>query len=427
MASLEKRGSSYRVVFRYAGIKYARSLDTKSEKAAHAALARLEDNLYRLQIGTLDASLEGDLAAYLLADGRPQPSALRAPASPARHATRATTLAELFAQFWSNLPEGGLEQTTISGMEVHQRQLEKHFGKSLLLQSVGLTQLQGYVKERSKDKGLHGRKIKAGTIKKAIVTLRTVWNWGRRHELVDKEFPGKGLKYPKGEEKSPFMTYAEVQKRAQTASTAEAADLWESVFLSLDEINELLTSVKRQARQPSVYPMFVFAAHTGARRSEIIRSRPLDVDFDENAITVHERKRSHDKVTTRRVPMSPLLRETMQQHIQSHPGIASTFWHEFPTMRGHRGIHPRPIDPDTAHDYFKQPLMDSKWSKLRGWHVFRHSFCSNAAAAGVDQRIINSWVGHQTEEMVRRYRHMIPNQEQAAITRVFTAPTGSQG
>ena len=85
-----------------------------------------------------------------------------------------------------------------------------------------------------------------------------------------------------------------------------------------------------------------------------------------------------------------------------------------------------PITRDEAHDHFKRTLAGSKWEKLRGWHVFRHSFCSNCAAKGIDQRIINAWVGHQTEEMVRRYRHLIPNQQQEAIRLVFgNEPTGS--
>lgn len=424
MASLEKRGYSYRVIFRYAGIKYARSLETKSERTAQAALARLEDNLHRLQLGTLQAPEHGDLAEFLLGDGRTNSTAAPDARPRQQKAANGLTLASLFERFWSNLPEGSLEKSTIGGMEIHQRQLEKHFGKTLLVQSLTLSQLQGYIKERSKDKGLHGRQIKATTIKKAIVTLRTVWNWGRQHELIEKEFPSKGLKYPKGQEKLPFMTFTEVQKRTQTASKAEAADLWECAFLSLDEINELLKTVKRFSRQSSVFSMFLFAAHTGARRSEMIRSRPRDIDFDENVITIHERKRSHDKVTTRRVPMSPLLREEMKRLLGSHPGIASTFWHESAATRGHCKVDPQPLDPDTAHDYFKQTLATSKWNKLRGWHVFRHSFCSNAAAAGIDQRIINSWVGHQTEEMVRRYRHMLPNHEQTAITRVFAASKG---
>lgn len=419
MASLEKRGDSFRVIFRYGGIKYSRSLETRNAKTAHAALARLEDKLHRLQIGTLEVPPQGDLATWLISGGSVQPTTSPAAAATQFQAKNALTLADLFSQFWANLPEGSLEESTMAGMKIHQRQLEKQFGKLQLIGSLTLTELQSYIKARSKDKGLHGRTVKATTIKKAIVTLRTVWNWGRLHDLIEKEFPSKGLKYPKGEEKPPFMTFAEVEKRVKKASAAEAADLWECVFLSLDEINELLETVKCQAHQPSVYPMFVFAAHTGARRSEIIRSQICDIDFEENTITIHERKRSHDKTTTRRVPMSPFLREVMQKHLAMHSDLNLTFWHEYATMRGHRGIDPRPLGPDTAHDYFKQTLADSKWNKLRGWHVFRHSFCSNAAAAGIDQRIINSWVGHQTEEMVRRYRHMLPNQEQAAIKHLW--------
>jgi integrase len=418
MASLEKRGGAFRIVFRYGGIKYSRALSTRNEKAAQAALARLEDNLHRLELRTLDVPTGGDLAGFLLSDGRAKPSATTSADSPIQ-AADALTLAALFAEFWSKLPPGSLENSTISGMEIHQRQLEKHFRKDFLIQSLTLTELQAYVKTRSKDNGLHGRKVTATTIKKAIVTLRTVWNWGRQHGLIDKQFPSKGVKYPKGVEKAPFMTFAEVERRVKNASPAEAADLWECVFLSLEEIRELLQTVKQQSAPPAVYPMFVFAAHTGARRSEIIRSKPQDIDLENNLVTIHERKKSHDKLTTRRVPMSPLLREIMQDVLCRHPGVDSTFWHEAPTTRGHRCVHPRPLDADTAHDYFKQTLAGSKWSKLRGWHVFRHSFCSNAAAAGIDQRIINSWVGHQTEEMVRRYRHMLPNQEQAAINLVF--------
>ena len=51
--------------------------------------------------------------------------------------------------------------------------------------------------------------------------------------------------------------------------------------------------------------------------------------------------------------------------------------------------------------------------------VLWHSFASNCAVAGVDQRVTNEWMGHQTEEMVRRYRHLFPEQQRQAIDKVF--------
>src|SRR5205807_67294 len=77
------------------------------------------------------------------------------------------------------------------------------------------------------------------------------------------------------------------------------------------------------------------------------------------------------------------------------------------------------ITKDEAHDHFGRTLAGGKWQVLKGWHVLRHSFISNCAAKGVDQRLIDDWVGHTTEEMRKRYRHLIPSAEQAAIRTVF--------
>ena len=61
MASLEQRNGNYRIVFRYAGQKYNRSLKTRSPVAAQASLARLEDNLRRVELGSLDPAPDVDL------------------------------------------------------------------------------------------------------------------------------------------------------------------------------------------------------------------------------------------------------------------------------------------------------------------------------------------------------------------------------
>ena len=42
MATLEKRGATYRVVFFYGGKRYSRSLKTRDEKAVNNSLARAE-------------------------------------------------------------------------------------------------------------------------------------------------------------------------------------------------------------------------------------------------------------------------------------------------------------------------------------------------------------------------------------------------
>src|SRR5205823_5932178 len=51
------------------------------------------------------------------------------------------------------------------------------------------------------------------------------------------------------------------------------------------------------------------------------------------------------------------------------------------------------VTRDEAHDHLKRTLAGSKWQALKGYHVLRHSFISCLAADGVDQRVIDDFVG----------------------------------
>ena len=78
-----------------------------------------------------------------------------------------------------------------------------------------------------------------------------------------------------------------------------------------------------------------------------------------------------------------------------------------------------PISVQRASQNFRRVLAKSKWSVLSGWHVFRHSFASNCARKGLDQRVIDEFMGHTTEEMRRRYRHLFPEHKKQALALVF--------
>ena len=78
-----------------------------------------------------------------------------------------------------------------------------------------------------------------------------------------------------------------------------------------------------------------------------------------------------------------------------------------------------PVTRNEATHHFRQSLMDSKWEKVPGWHCLRHSFISILASDGVDQRLIDDYVGHTTEDMRRRYRHLLPETKAKVLKRVF--------
>jgi integrase len=152
----------------------------------------------------------------------------------------------------------------------------------------------------------------------------------------------------------------------------------------------------------------------------MMRSQLDDIDLESKSALVREKKRIKGKHSTRRVPLSPFLCQVLKQWLANHTGGIYTFGEQLDPEQSNEQNAYGPLTSDKAHRYLKQTLRGSaKWKRLRGWHLFRHSFCSNCAARGIDQRLINAWVGHQSEEMVQRYRHLIPNQQQEAIQLVF--------
>ena len=106
------------------------------------------------------------------------------------------------------------------------------------------------------------------------------------------------------------MTFDEIEKVIKRGGLTDKqeAGLWECLFLTISEVQEILTYVEKNANHDFIYPMFVFVAHTGARRSEIMRSQIDDFDFQSKTVLIREKKRSHDKsLSYRRVRMSDLL------------------------------------------------------------------------------------------------------------------------
>jgi hypothetical protein len=118
----------------------------------------------------------------------------------------------------------------------------------------------------------------------------------------------------------------------------------------------------------------------------MVRSEIDDIDFGGATVLIREKKRVRGKLSTRRVPLSPMLLQVLRDWIKVHPGGRHTFalGADVPRSGKTRDLGTQ-LTRDEAHDHFKRTLAGSKWEKIRGWHIFRHSFCSNCAARGVDQ------------------------------------------
>lgn len=235
-------------------------------------------------------------------------------------------------------------------------------------------------------------------------------------------YPNEGVVYPKSADKPPFQTRAEIEAQIARGwlDESEQAELWGCLFLTLPEIAELLEFVRANARHDWIYPMFCFAAHTGARRSEILRSRISDFDFAAGGVLIREQKRVKGRRTSRRVPLSGFLAGVMKEWFAAHPGGLYSICQLLKVFRSKkRHTEYAPVTKDESTYHFNATVEGGKWDVVPGWHCLRHSFCSNCAAQGVDQRLINAWVGHITAEMQQRYQHLIPGVSKTELDSVF--------
>jgi integrase len=220
------------------------------------------------------------------------------------------------------------------------------------------------------------------------------------------------------EEKEPFRTFAEIE--AIIAAEHPDDDRKDALYVTKPELEEFLEHVWLNGTLPWLYPMVAFAAFTGARRSEMLRALLADVDLEAGIVTIREKKRLRGKRSTRTVPITPKLAAALRAWFAARPDSSHLFCQAIDVCRSKKKREaPTAVTPDEAHDHFKRTIADSKWQVLRGYHVLRHSFCSNMVAAGVDQRIIDEIMGHSTEEQRRRSRHLAPKLTGDAVKAVF--------
>jgi integrase len=412
MSSLEQRGTGqYHLVFRFGGRKFKKALKTTQTDVAEAARVRLDENLRLVATGRLVIPEDADIPTFLLSDGKlnEKPS-LSAP----------LTLSKFFQDYLGQLPDGSMESNSLYTAKIHMVHFERILGEKFSVRSMGLFDLQRYVRERGKEKGRRDAFVSPTTIRKELATFSAIWNWGRAVGQVNGSFPNKGLRFAKTNEKPPFQTREEIDRQLARGGLSESEQeaLWDCLYLTPANLEKVLKVVKNQAEQPQVYLMVLMAAHTGARRSEILRSLVQDFNLESNMVVIREKKRAKGRRTTRVVPLSPLLAKSMADWLKIHPRCKYMFCQPISTD-GKATQDYEPIRTGQATDFLQRCLHGTDWQKVRGWHVFRHSFISNCASKGIDQRMIDSWSGHQTEEMRRRYTHLFPDSQQEAMKKLF--------
>jgi integrase len=404
MASLEIRGKSWRVFFNYKGKQHTFTIGEVDAAEASVWKAQTEELLRFLKRNLVSIPNNCTIEQFMFYRGKPPDQPLPTPPE--------TSFAKLRDSYLKMVGNRGIEENTLCTAKIHFSHIAETLGETFSVNGLSLADLQKHVARRStKDE------VAGVTIKKEIDTLRSAWNWGCRMGYVEGPLPCHGLVYPQSEEKLAFMTWAEIESRIAGGAPAE---LWECLYLTELELADFLDFVQCRKAPEWVYPMCVLAAHTGARRSEMIRAERQDVDLDAGVITLREKNRVRGRPPTRRVPLSNRLKAALAAIPDSGTRLfgkrsVQAVQKAFMRLVGKQSSGAKNLQTKEK----KEAKKRTKWSVILGWHVLRHSFIAALANRGIDQRIVDELVGHQTEKQRRRYRHLYPSSAEGAIRTVF--------
>jgi integrase len=407
MAHLTKQERRpYGVQFRYAGQKFHRSLGTSDRTDAEGLVKEIEENLDLIKRGKMPVPIDCSAETFwaIVSTGNRVASE--------RKILARKTLEEVKKEYFDSYPKGAKEETTLKTEQVQLRKVIGIIGSGKAIAAMDVLSIEQYVRQRQKQNGLRGRKISPTTIRKELQALSQLWNFAEERGYVSGKNPVSLVKRPKPDAEEPFATYDEIAKRvaADPKMTAgRKAELWSGVFLNLKEVRELLVHIKANV-DPMAHAALSFVAWTGCRRSEMMRATIDDVDLKNNVIHLREKKKTQKKSTTfRHVDIVPELRTVLVAWLKSRP-IAGRYL--FPAATG------QALSPDQAFELFNRAVQGSKWEVIEGYHVLRHSLASNLASRGETQPNIRAVLGHVTEAMEARYRHMFPADRRAVMARL---------
>jgi integrase len=178
-------------------------------------------------------------------------------------------------------------------------------------------------------------------------------------------------------------------------------------FLS-EEVTQIVDSAKGQYKM-----LFKLAAETGARAGELYALTVEDLLFDHTVVRVNksmfQQKAGSPKTknATRWINVKPYVMDMLRRHLNGRTeGLV------FVSKRN------TPLINSTVLNKHLHPLLRKLGLKRGGMHAFRHHRVSTLVMAGTPVEVIKKWIGHGSEEMIRRYTHLRPDFMQNELARV---------
>ena len=196
-------------------------------------------------------------------------------------------------------------------------------------------------------------------------------------------------------------------------------EMEEMDFFTPEELRIFLGNVN-----PNHYALFLTAVMTGMRRGELLALQWGDIDWNSDQISIRrsiykgEFVNPKSKNAIRRIVISPILRQALEQHRLI--GRKSEFDLIFPNEIG------LPLNPENLIKREFHSALDRAGLRRIRFHDLRHSYASILISQGENIKFIQSQLGHSSAKTtLDRYGHLMPNLENDAARRLDKTVFGS--
>lgn len=232
--------------------------------------------------------------------------------------------------------------------------------------------VMAYIQTR-KDQG-----VKAGTINRELGMLAAAFSFAKRDLCwrIDNPAEQTKLKEPEGRVR----------------------------FLSTDEAQALITAAAFEVRAPHLQNFISLAINTGCRKSELLKSRWENVDFEQATLRIEGKDSKSGK--RRGVPLNlAALQAFRNQKVFIDEYAPSSPW-VFSRKSGER--------IQSVQTSFETACRRAGITDFRV-HDLRHTCASWLVTDGVSLAEVRDVLGHSTIKMTERYAHLAPENLRKAV------------
>jgi integrase/recombinase XerD len=176
------------------------------------------------------------------------------------------------------------------------------------------------------------------------------------------------------------------------------------VILSIEEVRRILSLIRLERYRVCLTTIY----SCGLRLQEGVNLRVEDVDSARMLLHVHG-KGSKDRY----VPLPPKTLDLLREFWKTHRNQIWIF--PSPSRNGlDEPIAGMPISKSSVQTAFREARIEAGINKRASVHTLRHSYATHLLEAGVNLRLIQEYLGHNTPTTTSVYTHLTDRAKSSA-------------